>query len=81
MFDFGIFTRSKIFFLSIELFMISLYEEIIVVKHHFGKYVVWDNVSLAHSKARVKRGQLVLADQIVLVYTENNQISAHNIYF
>lgn len=51
------------------------------MKYHFEKYVVWDNISLAPSKSSEKKGQLVLADKIVMVYTEAGEIYAHNIYF
>lgn len=29
----------------------SLYEEIVVIRKNFGKFVVWDNVSIASSKS------------------------------
>lgn len=80
-FELGIFGRSKIFHIGPSAFLMSLYEEIIVVRYHFESYVVWDNVSLAPSKSNEKKGQLVLADKIVMVYTENGEIFAHNIYF
>ena len=58
----------------------SLYEEIVVIKRHFKKFIMWDNISIAASK-NSKKGQLVLADKIVWVYTEAGEISAHNIVF
>ena len=61
-FEVGIFKKSKIFHIGPSVFLISLHEEIIVVKHHFDRYVVWDNVSLAPNKSNDKKGQLVLAD-------------------
>jgi hypothetical protein len=49
-FEVGMFSKSKIFQEGPAVFLISLYEEIIVVKYHFEKYVVWDNISLTSSK-------------------------------
>ena len=66
----GLFHRSKIFHLENSVFLMSLYEEIIVIKRHFNKFVIWDNVSITASKSAERRGQLVLADKIVWVYTE-----------
>ena len=80
-FEIGIFGKSKIYQEGPSVFLISLFEEIIVVKYHFEKYVVWDNISLAASKSNEKKGQLILADEIVMVYTENSDIFAHNIFF
>ncbi len=80
-FETGIFSKSKVFQAGASVFLISLFQEIIVVKYHFEKYVVWDNISLAPSKSSEKKGQLVLADKIVMVYTEAGEIYAHNIYF
>jgi len=80
-FETGIFSKSKIFQSGPSVFLISLFEEIIVVKYHFEKYVVWDNISLASSKSNEKKGQLVLADKIVMVYIEGGEIYAHNIFF
>ena len=58
-----------------------MHEEIIVIKRHFSKYVVWDNISVAASKSAERKGQLVLADKIVFVYSEANEITANNIFF
>jgi hypothetical protein len=53
-----------------EAFIMSLYEEIVVIRKNFGKFVVWDNVSIASSKSNEKKGQLALADKRIMVYTE-----------
>lgn len=49
----------------------SLHEEIILIKANFRRFIVWDNVSVVSSKSQTKKGQLILADQKILVYSEN----------
>lgn len=39
--------------------------------------MVWDNVSIVSSKSNEKKGQLVLADKRIMVYTESGEIAAH----
>jgi len=70
-FELGIFTRSKIFEIERETFLVSLHEEIILVKKNYDCFIVWDNVSVVASKSQSKKGQLILADQSILVYSEN----------
>lgn len=48
----------------------ELYEEVILIKKHFEKYIVWDNISILSSKSSEKKGQLVLADKRIMVYSE-----------
>jgi hypothetical protein len=68
-FEVGIFDKSKLYELDENIFLMSLYEEIILIKKHFNKYIVWDNVSIVSSKSQEKKGQLVLADKRILVYS------------
>lgn len=63
------------------MFLMGLYEEVILIKKHFDKYIVWDNVSIISSKGQTRKGQLVLSDRRFLVYSENDQIYAFDIYF
>lgn len=42
---------------------------------------MWDNIALAPSKSSGNKGQLVLANKIVMVYTELGEIFAQNIVF
>lgn len=39
-----------------------MHEEVILIKKHFDRYMVWDNVSVVTSKSQSKKGQLILAD-------------------
>jgi hypothetical protein len=80
-FELGIFTRSKIYEIEKETFLLSLHEEVILIKENFEKYIVWDNVSVVSSKSQSKKGQLILADKNILVYSENVEIFAHEIFF
>ncbi len=77
----GIFTRSKIYEIEKETFLLSLHEEVILIKENFERYIVWDNVSVVSSKSQSKKGQLILADKNILVYSENAEIFAHEIFF
>ena len=69
MFEVGIFDKSKIYELDENIFLMSLHEEIILIKKHFKKFIVWDNVSIVSSKSQEKKGQLILADKRILVYS------------
>ena len=60
-FELGIFTRTKIYEIEHETFLLSLHEEVIMIKKNFDGYVVWDNVSVMSSKSQSKKGQLILA--------------------
>jgi hypothetical protein len=61
--------------------LFSLHEEIILIKKNFHKYIVWDNVSVVSSKSESKKGQLSLAAQTIMVYSEKAEIYAHEIFF
>ena len=52
-----------------------------MIKKNFDGYIVWDNVSVMSSKSQSKKGQLVLAEKTILVYSENADIYAHEIFF
>ena len=80
-FELGIFTRTKIYEIQKETFLVSLHEEVILIKKNFDRYIVWDNVSVVSSKSQSKKGQLILADKKILVFSENIEIFAHEIYF
>jgi hypothetical protein len=43
--------------------------------------MVWDNVTISASKNNEKKGELILADQRIMVYTENGEIYAYELYF
>lgn len=43
--------------------------------------MVWDNVSIVSSKSNEKKGQLILADKRIMVYTESGEISAYELFF
>lgn len=51
-FEVGIFDKSKLYELDENIFLMSLHEEIILIKKHFNKYIVWDNVSIVSSKSQ-----------------------------
>lgn len=51
-FEVGIFDKSKIYKLDEDIFLMSLHEEIILIKKHFKRYIVWDNVSIVSSKSQ-----------------------------
>lgn len=64
------FNRTKIYEIEQDTFLFSLHEEIILIKKHFNKYIVWDNVSVVSSKSQSKKGQLILLAQTILAYSE-----------
>lgn len=76
-FELGLFTRTKIYEIEKESFLISLHEEIILIKKHFTKFIVWDNVSVVSSRNESMKGQLSLTSQTIMVFSENGEISAH----
>lgn len=80
-FELGMFARSKIYEIEKETFLVSLHEEVVMIKKNWGRYIVWDNVSVVSSKSQSKKGQLILADKTILVYSELTEIYAHEIYF
>lgn len=52
-----------------------------MIKKNFNKYIVWDNVSVVSSKGESKKGQLALAAQTIMVYSEKAEIFANEIFF
>jgi hypothetical protein len=39
--------------------------------------MVWDNVTVSTSENNLKKGELILADQRIMVYSQNAEIYAH----
>ena len=68
-FELNLFTRTKIYEIEKETFLVSLHEEIILIKKHFGKFIVWDNVSVVSSRNETMKGQLSLTSQTIMVFS------------
>lgn len=77
------FELSKAFYLGNETFLMSLFEEIIVVRKQFRKYIVVDNTAIATMNAAddTKTGQLVLVDKQKVVYNDQEGINVYNLLF
>ena len=81
-FELGIFQKSRVYFVEADTFLLSLYEEIIVVKKKFFKYLVWDNVEMLPSKnSSDKKGELILADEEIFLFEDKGKIHAYAITF
>jgi hypothetical protein len=70
-FELNLFSRTKIYEIDREAFLVSLHEEIILIKKHFNKFIVWDNVSVVSSRNESLKGQLSLTSQKIMVFSEN----------
>lgn len=80
-FESGLFKKSRVYQLGAETFIVSLHEEIIVIKRNFSKFMVWDNISVVSSQGTEKKGQLVLADKKIMMYRELGEIHAYELMF
>ena len=81
-FELGIFKKSKVYFIEEDTFLLSLYEEVIVVKKKFKKYLVWDNIEMLASKSSSdKKGELLLADEEIFLFEDKGQIHAFAVTF
>ena len=80
-FESGIFKKSRAYQLGPETFILALYEEIIVIRRKFSKFMVWDNVSVVSSKGTEKKGQLVLAEKRIMIYREIADVHSHELIF
>lgn len=79
----GIFELSKAFYLGQESILLSLFEEIIVVRKQFQKYIVVDNTAIASMSVTddSKTGQLVLVDKQKVVYNDHEGINVYNLLY
>ena len=79
----NMFELSKAFYLGKESFMLSLFEEIIVVRKQFQKYIVVDNAAIASMNVTEdsKAGQLVLVDRQKVVYNDHEGINVYNLLY
>ena len=77
------FNLSKVFYLGNYTFLISLHEEIVVIRKQHKRYIIVDNICITSNRLteESKRGQLVLIDAQKIIYNEVEQIYVYNFMY
>lgn len=76
----GMFNISKVFYLGNYTFLISLHEEIVVIRKQYKRYIIVDNICITANRLteESKKGQLVLIDMQKIIYNEIEKIYVYS---
>lgn len=77
------FDLSKIFYLGNKTFLLSLHEEIVVLRKQYSRYIIVDNICVTSNRLteESKTGQLVLIDKSNIIYNENERIYVYSLIY
>ncbi len=68
------FEQSKVFFLKPDLIILSLYEEVVLLKKIFSKYHAVDNIRIKDFHVAEEGGQMAMIDSKTIIYSEASMI-------
>lgn len=79
----GMFDLSKVFYLGNYTFLVSLHEEIVVIRKQYSRYIIVDNICITSSRLteESKTGQLVLINMEKIIYNEMEKIYVYNFVY
>jgi len=77
------FNLSKVFYLGNYTFLVSLHEEIVVIRKQYKRYIIVDNICITSNRLteESKKGQLVLIDMQKIIYNEIEKIYVYNFLY